>query len=159
MSSSARKMRRQIRRGFNMSGITNEQADAAIKEMARLQNVQREEARALAPQISEKVFERVRKEWTPKIQAMMLMMFVAYLCDKRGYGKKRLHDFVIEFNDYADDLVRAGIRMEEIVEDLKKNAPHFDVEAAFRECEMRSKAADKEFRRVQDKIKKGGSWL
>lgn len=159
MGSEARKMRRKVRRGLDMAGITKEQADEAIKEMTRLQEVQRREARAMAPQISEKVFERVREEWTPRVQAMMLVMFVSFLRDKRGYGKKRLRDFVVEFNDYADDLVRYGVGTDDIVEDLKKNAPHFDMDAVFRECEARSKVADKEFRKMQDKIKKGGSWL
>lgn len=155
MSSAARKMRRRVQRGFAAANIDASKADALIEAMNGIRQAKVQEVHKIAPKITDEVYEDLQEKWTPHVQAMMLMMFCAFMHDKRGYGKKRLHDLVQEFNLYADDLVLNRITNDDIMEALKEEMG-FDLRAEFSEAEKHSKVEAKEYRRIHDKLKKEG---
>lgn len=155
MSSTARKMRRRAQRGFVAANIDASKADALIKAMDEVKKAKVQEVHKIAPKITDEVYETLKKSWTPQVQGMMLVMFCAFMHDERGYGKKRLHDLIQDFNLYADDLVRGEVTQDNITDALKEEIG-FDMMAEFNEAENRSKVEDKKYRTTMDKLKKEG---
>lgn len=155
MSSSARKMRQRAQRGFVAANIDASKADALIKAMDEVKKAKVQEVHKIAPKITDEVYETLKKSWTPQVQGMMLVMFCAFMHDERGYGKKRLHDLIQDFNLYADDLVRGEVTQDNITDALKEEIG-FDMMAEFNEAENRSKVEDKKYRTTMDKLKKEG---
>ena len=155
MSSTARKMRRRAQRGFVAANIDTSKADALIKAMDEVKKAKVQEVHKIAPKITDEVYETLKKSWTPQVQGMMLVMFCAFMHDERGYGKKRLHDLIQDFNLYADDLVRGEVTQDNITDALKEEIG-FDMMAEFNEAENRSKVEAKEYRTTMGKLKKAG---
>jgi hypothetical protein len=80
--------------------------------------------------------KRIADDIRPQILGDCMLLFLAYLRIRKGYGKKRLHDFMLDFNEFGDDAEENGLTSE-IVKDMLFDECHgFDVVEVFRECEM-----------------------
>ena len=145
MGSLARKQRREIQRKFATASISSEKADACIEAMKGVQNARQKEARAMEPMITERVMKHLKEKVIPDTQGQMVLMFLIFMHDRRGYGAKRLHNLVDEFNLYADDLSREKITRAQMREALAECG--FDVDKEFSEAERKSNEEAKRWNR------------
>ena len=117
----ARKHAREVQR--KMAGLSAAEAKAALAAMQA----------SVVNEISQRAKHHVDEEFGPRMAGDMVMIMLMFLRCKRGYGKKRLQDFLYEFNEFADDCHReqltAGVVKEILWDECK-----FDVEAEFEKC-------------------------
>ena len=117
----ARKHARELQR--KMAGLSAADAKAALAAMQT----------HVVNEISQRAQQHVDEEFGPRMAGDMVMIMLMFLRCKRGYGKKRLQDFLYEFNEFADDCHReqltAGVVKEILWDECK-----FDVEAEFEKC-------------------------
>jgi hypothetical protein len=71
-----------------------------------------------------------------------MLLFLAYLRIRKGYGKKRLHDFMLDFNEFGDDAEENGLTSE-IVKNMLAEECSTDVVELFRECEIETEKRKK----------------
>lgn len=128
----ARKQARAISR--KMQALDTALPVAAIQKMQTRAVADRE---AMRLEIMEHCKREVEKEIKPRIMGDMMILFLAYLRIKKGYGKKRLHEFLLDFNEFGDDAEREGLTSD-IVQDMLQEECGLDVVAMFRECERAS---------------------
>ena len=136
----ARKQARALSR--KMSGFSTPQAMAAIHEIQTAAAVDRE---ALRAEVTENCKRELEQEIKPRIMGDMMILFLAYLRIRKGYGKDRLRKFMLDFNEFGDDAERNGLTSE-IVQDMLKDECHgLDVIELFRECERASEKTKLKF--------------
>ena len=99
----------------------------------------------MEPMITERVMKHLKEKVIPDTQGQMVLMFLIFMHDRRGYGAKRLHDLVDEFNLYADDLSREKITRAQMREALAECG--FDVDKEFSEAERKSNEEAKRWNR------------
>ena len=132
MSSIARKQSRTLTR--KLQGFSTPQAMAAIQEMQTRAVADREAMRLEALEHCRKAVE---KEIKPRIMGDMMLYILAYMRIKKNHTGKWIHDFMLDFNEFADDLSRE----ETAVDDIKAllwDECGLDVVEMFRECEVAS---------------------
>ena len=121
MASLARKRARELSR--KMKGLSAAEAKAALTAMRT----------EVVSEISRNACQHVDQEFAPRLAGDLLMVVLMFLRCKRGYGGKRLRDFLHDFNDFAADCYKeqltAGVVREILLEECG-----FDVEAEFKKC-------------------------
>lgn len=132
MSSLARKQARELSR--RMRGFSTPQAQATIAAMQ--ESIVSQEARIKA-QVTANVTRRIQEEYGPQVAGDLIMSLLMFLRCKRGYGKKRLRDFLHDFNEFADDAMENGLTAG-IVKEILLEECGFDVDKEFAECEAES---------------------
>lgn len=80
---------------------------------------------------------RIQEEIGPQVAGDLIMSLLMFLRCKRGYGKKRLQDFLHDFNEFADDAMKNGLTAG-IVKEILLEECGFDVDKEFEECEAES---------------------
>jgi hypothetical protein len=145
MSSLARKQARELSR--RMKGFSTPQAQAAIAAMH--ESINSQEARIRA-QVTETVTRRIQEEYAPQVAGDLIMSILMFLRCKRGYGKKRLQDFLHEFNEFADDAMKNDLTSG-IVKEILLEECGFDVDKEFEKCEAESNG--RRSRKCQDEEK------
>ena len=132
MSSLARKQARELSR--RMRGFSTPQAQAAIAAMHESLSSQEERIKA---QVTASVARRMQEEYAPQVAGDLIMSLLMFLRCKRGFGKKRLRDFLHDFNEFADDAMKNGLTAG-IVKEILLEECGFDVDKEFAECEAES---------------------
>jgi hypothetical protein len=133
----ARKQARALSR--RMSGISTPQAMAALREIrdnsaASMANMKHE--------VTDTVMKRIADDIRPQILGDCMLLFLAYLRIRKGYGKKRLHDFMLDFNEFGDDAEENGLTSE-IVKNMLAEECSTDVVELFSECEIETEKRKK----------------
>ena len=114
----ARKHARELQR--KMAGMSAAEAKAALAAMQT----------HVVNEISQRAQQHVDEEFGPRMAGDMVMIMLMFLRCKRGYGKKRLQDFLYEFNEFADDCHREQLTAG-VVKEILMDECGFDVEAEF----------------------------
>ena len=117
----ARKHARELQR--KMAGLSAAEAKAALAAMQT----------HVVNEISQRAQQHVDEEFGPRMAGDLLMVVLMFLRCKRGYGKKRLQDFLYEFNEFADDCHREQLTAG-VVKEILMDECGFDVEAEFAKC-------------------------
>lgn len=117
----ARKHARELQR--KMAGLSAADAKAALAAMQT----------HVVNEISQRAQQHVDEEFGPRMAGDMVMIMLMFLRCKRGYGKKRLQDFLYEFNEFADDCHREQLTAG-VVKEILMDECGFDVEAEFERC-------------------------
>lgn len=121
MTSIARRKSRELQR--RMQGMSAAEAKAALSAMKA----------EMVNEISRNACQHVDHEFAPRLAGDLLMTVLMFLRCKRGYGGKRLRDFLHDFNEFTADCYRekltAGVVKEILWDECK-----FDVEAEFEKC-------------------------
>lgn len=84
-------------------------------------------------EISQRAQQHVDEEVAPRMAGDLLMVVLMFLRCKRGFGKKRLQDFLHDFNEFADDCHREQLTAG-VVKEILMDECGFDVEAEFAKC-------------------------
>ena len=134
MGSMARKQARELKR--KLSGFSTPQAQAAIRSMQEQLNTR--EAR-IREEVARDVVKHMVEDITPQMTGDLILTLLMFLRCKRGYGKKRLQDFLHDFNEFADDAMKNGLTAE-IVKQILMEECNFDVIKEFELCEEESNA-------------------
>lgn len=119
-------------------GISRKQARSLQRKMAGLSAAEAKAALAamqtsVVNEISQRAKHHVDEEFGPRMAGDMVMIMLMFLRCKRGYGKKRLQDFLYEFNEFADDCHREQLTAG-VVKEILMDECGFDVEAEFERC-------------------------
>lgn len=117
----SRKQARSLQR--KMAGMSAAEAKAALAAMQT----------HVVNEISQRAQQHVDEEVAPRMAGDLLMVVLMFLRCKRGYGKKRLQDFLYEFNEFADDCHREQLTAG-VVKEILMDECGFDVEAEFERC-------------------------
>lgn len=139
----ARKQARALSR--KMSGFSTPQAMAAIEEIKMAAAADRE---ALRAEITANCYRELEKEIKPRIMGDMMLLVMAFLRVKKGHTGQWLHQFLLDFNEFADDMEREGTNADD-VKDLLMDECGLDVLELFRECEKASEKAKLKYRAVR----------
>ena len=134
MGSITRKQARALSR--RLSGFSTPQAQAAIRSMQ--EQINNRDAR-IREEIAKDVIRHMEREFAPQMTGDLLMTLLIFLRIKRGYGKKRLQDFLHDFNEFADDAIKNGLTAD-IVKQILLEECDFDVIKEFEKCEEESNA-------------------
>ena len=134
MGSIARKQARALSR--RLSGFSTPQAQAAIRSMQ--EQINNRDAR-IREEVAKDVIRHMEKEFAPQMTGDLLMTLLMFLRVKRGYGKKRLQDFLHGFNEFADDATKNGLTAG-IVKEILLEECDFNVDEEFAKCEEESNA-------------------
>ena len=134
MGSMARKQARALSR--RLSGFSTPQAQAAIRSMQEQLNTR--EAR-IREEVARDVVKHMVEDITPQMTGDLILTLLMFLRCKRGYGKKRLQDFLHDFYEFADDAMKNGLTAE-IVKQILLEECGFDVIKEFEKCEEESNA-------------------
>lgn len=117
----SRKQARSLQR--KMAGMSAAEAKAALAAMQT----------HVVNEISQRAQQHVDEEFGPRMAGDMVMIMLMFLRCKRGYGKKRLQDFLHDFNEFADDCHREQLTAG-VVKEILMDECGFDVEAEFERC-------------------------
>lgn len=134
MGSIARKQARALSR--RLSGFSTPQAQAAIRSMQ--EQINNRDAR-IREEIAKDVIRHMEREFAPQMTGDLLMTLLMFLRCKRGYGKKRLQEFLHDFNEFADDATKNGLTAG-IVKEILMEECGFNVDEEFAKCEEESNA-------------------
>ena len=121
MASLARKRARELSR--KMKGLSAAEAKAALTAMRT----------EVVSEISRNACQHVDQEFAPRLAGDLLMVVLMFLRCKRGYGGKRLRDFLHEFNDFAADCYKEQLTSG-VVKEILLEECGFDVEEEFKKC-------------------------
>ena len=106
-----------------MKGLSAAEAKAALTAMRT----------EVVSEISRNACQHVDQEFAPRLAGDLLMVVLMFLRCKRGYGGKRLRDFLHEFNDFAADCYKEQLTSG-VVKEILLEECGFDVEEEFKKC-------------------------
>ena len=121
MASITRRKARELQR--KMQGMSAVEAKAALSAMRT----------EMVNEISRNACQHVDHEFAPRLAGDLLMTVLMFLRCKRGYGGKRLRDFLHDFNEFTADCYREKLTAG-IVKEILMDECGFDVEAEFAKC-------------------------
>ena len=121
MASITRRKSRELQR--KMQGMSAVEAKAALSAMRA----------EMVNEISRNACQHVDYEFAPRLAGDLLMTVLMFLRCKRGYGGKRLKDFLHDFNEFTADCYREKLTAG-IVKEILMDECGFDVEAEFAKC-------------------------
>ena len=84
-------------------------------------------------EISRNACQHVDQEFAPRMAGDLLMVVLMFLRCRRGYGGKRLRDFLHDFNEFAADCYKEQLTAG-VVKEILMDECGFDVEAEFAKC-------------------------
>ena len=88
-------------------------------------------------EIAKDVIRHMEREFAPQMTGDLILTLLMFLRCKRSYGKKRLQDFLHDFNEFADDAMKNGLTAD-IVKQILLEECDFDVIKEFEKCEEES---------------------
>jgi hypothetical protein len=118
---------------------------AAIQKMQTRAVADRE---AMRLEVMEHCKREVEREIKPRIMGDMMLLILAFLRIKRGFGEKRLRQFLLDFNTFGDDAEREGLTSD-IVGELLADECNIDIVELFRECERASEREKMKLRHMR----------
>lgn len=121
MASLARKRARELSR--KTKGMSATEAKAVLEAMKA----------DMVNEISRNACQHVDQEFAPRVAGDLLMVVLMFLRCRRGYGGKRLRDFLHDFNDFAADCYKEQLTAG-VVKEILMDECGFDVEAEFAKC-------------------------
>ena len=121
MASITRRKSRELQR--KMQGMSAVEAKAALSAMKT----------EMVNEISRNACQHVDQEFAPRMAGDLLMVVLMFLRCKRGYGGKRLRDFLHDFNEFTADCYREKLTAG-VVKEILMDECGFDVEAEFAKC-------------------------
>ncbi len=121
MASITRRKSRELSR--KMKGMSAAEAKAALSAMKA----------EMVNEISRNACQHVDHEFAPRMAGDLLMVVLMFLRCKRGYGGKRLRDFLHDFNEFAADCYKEQLTAG-VVKEILMDECGFDVEAEFQKC-------------------------
>ncbi len=121
MASITRRKSRELQR--KMQGMSAVEAKAALTAMKA----------EMVNEISRNACQHVDQEFAPRMAGDLLMVVLMFLRCRRGYGGKRLRDFLHDFNEFTADCYREKMTAG-VVKEILMDECGFDVEAEFAKC-------------------------
>ena len=121
MASLARKRARELSR--KTKGMSAAEAKAVLAAMKA----------DMVSEISRNACQHVDHEFAPRMAGDLMMVVLMFLRCKRGYGGKRLRDFLHDFNDFAADCYKEQLTAG-VVKEILLQECGFDVEEEFKKC-------------------------
>ncbi len=121
MASITRRKSRELQR--KMQGMSAIEAKAALSAMKT----------EMVNEISRNACQHVDQEFAPRMAGDLLMVVLMFLRCRRGYGGKRLRDFLHDFNEFTADCYREKLTAG-VVKEILMDECGFDVEAEFAKC-------------------------
>lgn len=90
---------------------------------------------------ADKAYKDFKEQFEPQIRAeahgAMVTLFLGYMHIKHNYGKKRLTEFALDFNEFVDDMSFDEVTTEDIQEMIReetatKTSPGIDLSLLYK---------------------------
>lgn len=144
MSSALAKQKKRL---MKKRAMTDEQAAGIVRAINENTIAKRKEVNALKPQIAREALEKIKRDWIPEVQGEIILYVLAFMRCERGYGAKRIKEFIHEFNAFADAMRRDGVHSPDIVK-LLRDECGVDIVHEFELCDIETEREKRELKRA-----------